>query len=60
MAREDDEFFAETMKDLVAPRVELTRRQHELLQKLSETTGKSVKELVRQALDHYLKGEGLQ
>ena len=60
MAREDDEFFAETMKDLAPPRVELTRRQHELLQKLSETTGKSVKELVRQALDHYLKGEGLQ
>lgn len=58
---EDDqglEFVAETMKDLLSPRVELTRRQHQLLQQLSEKSGKTVKELVRRAVDRYLKDEG--
>lgn len=52
------EILGETMKDLMPPRVELTRRQHELLQKLSERTGKPVRELVQQAVDRYLEGEG--
>jgi hypothetical protein len=43
------------LKDLMPPRVELTREQHHSLQVLSEKTGKPVKELVRAALARYLK-----
>lgn len=46
------------MKELFPPRVELTRRQHELLRKLSAKTGKSVQDIVRQAIDRYLQDEG--
>jgi hypothetical protein len=54
------EILGETMKDLMPPRVELTRRQHELLQKLSGRTGKPLKVLVQQAVDRFLEGEGLK
>lgn len=49
--------LADTMKELFPPRVELEREQHRLLQKLSESSGKTVRELVQQAVDRYLQEE---
>jgi len=46
------------MKDLMPPRVELSREQHHSLLQLSEKTGKTIKELVRLALERYLKDQG--
>lgn len=62
MPKPDDtrELLSDTMKELFPPRVELTRRQLEGLQKLAGKTGKSVKELVRQAIDRYLHDAGLK
>ncbi|HLJ37484.1 MAG TPA: hypothetical protein VKT54_03650 [Steroidobacteraceae bacterium] len=57
MARNVDEsreLLADTMKSLFPPRVELDRRQHKMLESLAGSTGESVKDLVRQALDSYL------
>lgn len=57
MAKEDGEpreLLSDTMRRHFPPRVELDRGQHGRLQQLSEKTGKSVKELVEQALDLYL------
>jgi len=39
----------------VAPRVELQRGQHHLLERLSRRSGRPVKELVRQAVERYLQ-----
>jgi hypothetical protein len=47
--------LSDTMKTLMAPRVELTREQYEALQARSKKSKKSVKEIVRLALDRYLK-----
>ena len=60
MGKPDDTrgLLSDTMKDLFPPRVELTRRQNELLRKLSAKTGKSVQDIVRQAIDRYLQDEG--
>ena len=52
------ELLADTMKDLMPPRVELSREQHHSLLQLSEKTGKTIKELVRLALERYLKDQG--
>ena len=52
------ELLADTMKDLMPPRVELNREQHHSLLQLSEKTGKTIKELVRLALERYLKDQG--
>ena len=59
MGKADDarELLSDTMKNLMPPRVEVTRRHHDSLEALSKRTGKPVKELVRQALDWYLAGE---
>jgi Ribbon-helix-helix protein, copG family len=57
MARNVDEsreLLADTMKSLFPPRVELDRRQHKRLETLAGSTGQSVKDLVRQALESYL------
>jgi hypothetical protein len=51
------DLLSDTMKNLMPPRVELTRKQHQSLLALSRKTGKSLKELVRLALDRYLDGE---
>ena len=38
--------------------VYLTHEQHEKLQKLKERTGAPVSEIIRRAIDRYLKAEG--
>jgi len=48
------ELLTDTMRALFPPRVEYAREQHEMLQKLSEITGRSVRELVGDAIDLYL------
>jgi len=61
MAKTDPEsrdLLTDTMKKLFPPRVELDRGQHERLEKLCERTGKTVSELVEQALERYLQDEG--
>jgi predicted DNA-binding protein len=55
---ESRELLTDTMKKLFPPRVELDREQHERLRKLCEKTGKTVTELVEQALERYLQDEG--
>ena len=59
MGKEDHTrgLLSDTMKNLMPPRVELAREQYELLEKLGEKTGKPVKELVRRAIDRYLRDE---
>lgn len=47
--------LSDTMKSLMPPRVELTREQYEALQARSKKSKKSVREIVRVALDRYLK-----
>jgi len=54
---ESKELLTDTMKKLFPPRVELERGQHERLQKLCAKTGKTVAELVEQALERYLEDE---
>lgn len=54
---EPRDLLCDTMKQLFPPRLELDRGQHGRLQKLSATTGKSVGELVEEALDRYLQVE---
>jgi Ribbon-helix-helix protein, copG family len=58
MARNADESgeLSETMKRLFPPRVELDRRQNRMLEELAGRSGKSVKELVREALERFLSG----
>ena len=55
---ESKDLLTDTMKKLFPPRVELDRKQHEKLQRLCEKTGKTVGELVEQALDRFLDDEG--
>jgi hypothetical protein len=55
---ESRELLTDTMKRLFPPRVELDREQHERLRKLCQRTGKTVQELVEQALARYLQEEG--
>lgn len=55
---ESRELLTDTMKKLFPPRVELGREQHQRLQKLCQRTGKTVQELVEQALARYLQEEG--
>ena len=47
--------LAVTMKELFPPRVELDRMQYEMLQRLCEKTGLALKDVVRLALDRYLR-----
>jgi len=54
---ESKELLTDTMKKLFPPRVELERGQHERLQKVCERTGKTVAELVAEALERYLEDE---
>ncbi len=54
---ESRDLLSDTMKQLFPPRVELDRGQHGRLRKLSAKTGKSVRELVVEALDRYLQAE---
>ena len=49
------DLLAVTMKELFPPRVELNREQHEKLQKLSQESGMSLKELVGRAIEFYLQ-----
>ena len=61
MGKTDDEsreLLTDTMKKLFPPRVELDRGQHAKLEKLCKKTGKTVEELVTQALDQFLEDEG--
>ena len=55
---ESKELLTDTMKKLFPPRVELDREQHAKLERLCEKTGKTVGELVAQALDRFLQDEG--
>jgi hypothetical protein len=57
MGKPDDprELLSDTMKELFPPRVDLVPRQYELLLKHSKRTGKSVKDIVRRAIDQYLR-----
>lgn len=59
MGKPDDarDLLSDTMKNLMPPRVELTRKQYQSLLALSKKTGKPVKDLVRLALDRYLDGD---
>jgi predicted DNA-binding protein len=49
------DLLSDTMKNLMPPRVELTREQYEGLKKLSAKTGEPVRDLVRRAIDRYLQ-----
>ena len=51
---ESREPLSDTMKSLFPPRVELDRRQNRQLEELAQKTGRSVKDLVRQALAAFL------
>jgi hypothetical protein len=55
---ESRDLLTDTMKKLFPPRVELDREQHQRLEKLGAKTGKTVAELVEQALERYLQDEG--
>ena len=60
MGKPDDArgLLSDTMKNLMPPRVELARHHYELLHRLSKKTGKTMKDLVSEALDRYLKDGG--
>jgi polyhydroxyalkanoate synthesis regulator phasin len=60
MANHVDEsraLLSETMKRLFPPRVELDRRQNRMLEDLAQKSGKSLKDLVRQAVERYLEDQ---
>lgn len=54
---ESRELLSDTMKSLFPPRVELDRRQSRMLEDIAQKTGQSVKDLVRQALERFLRDE---
>ena len=55
---ESRDLLTDTMKKLFPPRVELDREQHARIEQLCAKTGKTVAELVEQALERYLENEG--
>lgn len=54
---ESRELLSDTMKSLFPPRVELDRRQNRMLEDLAQQSGTPVKDLVRQALERFLRDE---